>query len=141
MKVLQIAERQRKKDGKPYWTCALEGEARPLLMFQKPTFSEGTDIPDDSLQLKGQGENQYFSIDTPRTAAKPESPKSARSPEERASIERQSTLAQAVQLYNNSVGSPAPYDPKQLAKIFHDMLKLVQPNLVEEAKRLGAVEP
>jgi hypothetical protein len=132
MKVLTIEERQTKitderPESKPFWRCVLEDDDRPLLVWTKPQFAEGTDLVDDSLELKGKEGNQYWAI-----KAKPKSSGRAftkgRTPNEQASIERQSARRDAVELYKHCVCREVPFDSDLFFTLYTAMLVITNSN-------------
>jgi hypothetical protein len=135
MKVAAIDKRTSKK-GKDYWVTALEGDDRPLLLWNQPNYKEGDDIPETQLQLKTRDDGtSYWSMAEQRSGK----PKSQRSPEERESIVRQSAGYQATQIYCSSVGSPAPWDDEKWDEIYSHIYGKLNPSyLVDAAKKQGA---
>ena len=69
MKVKTITERHRKADNKEYWSVELEGEGYPLLVFDKPTFAEGSELSKETLQFNDKGSKSFFTL--PKAALKP----------------------------------------------------------------------
>ena len=62
MRVTDITQLSRKSDGKAYWKCTLEGSEYHLLVWNPPQFSEGADISEDQLEVKGKQGSEYYGL-------------------------------------------------------------------------------
>src|SRR4030043_1636938 len=77
MKVTQITESKYKDvkgNDKSSWWTEFEGEERTLFTPTKPLFTEGSDIPIESLEVKTskKGKNYFVIPDKPKSESKPE---------------------------------------------------------------------
>ena len=144
MKVTSIRELHRQKDGKVYWRVDLDGMTIPMLVFNKPEFVEGADIPEDSITLTGKEGNQYYA---PKTEARKSYPKRSygKTPEEIASIEVQVAVKLVAEIFvadklDEFEKSTNPLAIGTRKWVKRKLLASDKSPLVEEAKKMGAVE-
>ena len=139
MKVTQIRDYNRKSDDKPYWRIDFEGVEKCCLMFNKPKFSEGDEIPDKNFKLTKSGE-YYIWVGDGETKSYPRK-SYARPPEEMESIERQVDKKNAVEIFCHVTDAGTPFDDGKLTEIYKVCHSLGRNPVVEEAKRqYGAKE-
>jgi len=139
MIVTEITKLSRKSDGKPYWKCTLEGSEYHLLVWDQPQFSEGEDIPEDKLEVKGKEGSEYYALKS-SGSQKPAPAYRGRPPEETRSIEKQTKLDKAVKLYCQCTEQGTPLNEELLLKCYRLCSEIMAQDggLVDEAIKLGA---
>jgi len=135
--VEKITSQKRKKDNKQYWRVEFEGDEYPLLMFSKPQFSEGDDIPEDTLKLAGKEGQEYYTL---KEKPKQSSRAYGKSQEEIASIELQVEKKLAVELYCHVTEQGSPFDGDLLLKLFRACQALGKDLITVAKQQYGAVE-
>ena len=152
MKVVNIEE-LKKTDGSSYWQVTLPKKdgtpsKSPLVEWEKPTYNIGDELPYQVILMKPETERWYYkrreeATTQPKTgdAIKDTGRKFyGKTPEEQASIERQVDKKIAAELYRHHVSSETPFDKAELVKIYNACHSLGKNPVVEEAKKMGAVE-
>ena len=123
------------RDNKTRWKVTLQGDDRPLILREKPTFKEGYEIPAGKLLLQTKGDNQWYiwkeeeSVLTPREAIK------------EANIAWQVILKAAVDLYCHVTEPGKGINQKEFNQCYDTCRKKVdQDKVVSAAKDMGAQE-
>ena len=143
MKALNITKATSKKTQKPYWAIELEGEERPMLLWNTPQFNEGDDIPKESLELKGKEGNQYWTfVKTPTSKSEPK--KGGKSytadPQKIESIEFQNARNNAVILYCQVTKQGDEFNNSLLTKLYKACETLGKDVISVAKKEYHAVE-
>ena len=139
MKVTSIRDYKRKSDDKPYWRIDFEDLTVPCLMFTKPQFKEGDELPDKNFRLTKNGEYYVWASDGEGKSY----PKRAygKSAEEIASIEQQVDKKIASEIYCHITEVGTPFDKDKFKEIYRVCRSLNGSPIVKEAKKqYGAVE-
>ena len=140
MKVKQITP-LKDKENKDIWRIDFEEDDKPMWTSFKPSFSVGNTIDDDKLQPSRKGTSWVFKRTIKTEPSKSEPRKSyGRPPEEIASIELQTDKKITAEIYGYHVDKSNPFQENLLKQIFKAVRGLGKNLLVEEAKKVGAIE-
>ena len=138
-----IKESTSKKTQKPYWAIELEGTDRPMLLWTKPQFNEGDDIPEEDIELKGKEGNQYWAFkatSTPKTESRKGSKSYTADPQKIESIEFQNARNNAVTLYCQVTKQGDEFDNALLTKLYKACETLGKDVISVAKKEYHAVE-
>ena len=143
MKVTAITPQKNTKTGGDMWRVQFEEDSKSMWLGFAPSFTVGDTIDDAKIQVSSTGKSWVFkkkeestSTETPRVEPKKSYGKT---PEEQASIERQVDKYVTADIYGSHIEKGVPFNKKLLDEIFKAVRGLGK-DLVEEAKKLGAVE-
>ena len=137
MIVEKITSQKRKKDDRQYWRVEFSDAEYPLLMYSKPQFSEGDNIPEDTLKLAGKEGQEYYTL---KEKPKQSNRTYGKSQEEIASIELQVEKKLAVELYCHVTEQGSPFDGDLLLKLFRACQALGKDLITVAKQQYGAVE-
>jgi len=135
-------------DGSPRWVISLQDKKVTLAVREEPTYKIGDMLPFEIELIKPEKGRWYYKRRgiTTQASRSAEAPKSesrksyGKSPEEQESIERQVDKKMAAEIYCHVTEAGAEFDKSKLFEIYRACHTLPKSSLVEEAKKMGAVE-